>query len=56
MSEERSEKTRGHTPKITALGAGLGIIFGAALGSAAIGLVLGAAAGMAIGKTGERVY
>jgi len=32
--------------KGTVLGAGIGMIFGAALGSAATGLVLGAAAGL----------
>jgi hypothetical protein len=43
----------GNKSKI-ALGAGLGMIFGAALGGAAVGLVLGAAAGASAAALGAR--
>lgn len=42
-----TRKGSGGRPKGVTLGAGIGMIFGAAFGMAATGLVLGAAAGLA---------
>jgi len=40
--------------KSIALGAGLGLIFGAALGNAGIGMIIGACAGVVIGRMEKR--
>lgn len=50
MSDASTESTpRGAKSKGIALGAGLGMIFGAGLGNPAAGLVLGAALGLVLG-------
>lgn len=50
MNDDRND----HGGRSVALGAGLGMICGAALGNAGFGLVLGAAAGLAVGRLRRR--